>query len=318
MKKTARLLGLLVAIAAGYYYVRQAATTWNGVDLEVLLSAKSIALTFAALALYLAQIPITAMIWRWILEDMDIRMSSRSSYAVIASTQFAKYLPGNVAQHIGRVAVARSFGGDVPTLTLSLIYENVIALLVAVHITMVFLASRPSPGLEQWLPMGSISLVVVAASAGAVLAFLLLPRLAVYLQRKRGPDAGSGTEVRLSLGRLLIAYGVFVASFLSLGLAFTLLVHAVAPANGFSFLPLCGAFAAAWVVGMLVPGAPAGLGVREGILVVLLSGIVTSTAGVAAIALLRVVTTLGDLLHFVLGTWLLRGTAATPPQARGA
>lgn len=316
MKKTARLLGLLVAIAAGYYYVRQAATTWNGVDLEVLLSAKSIALTFAALVLYLAQIPITAMIWRWILADMDVRMSPRSAYAVIASTQFAKYLPGNVAQHIGRVAVARSFGGGVPTLTLSLIYENVIALLAAIHITMVFLASRSSSGLERWLPMRSISLVVIAASAAAVLAFLLLPRLAEYLQRKRMPDAGDGNEFNLSLERLLLAYGVFIASFLSLGLAFTLLVHAVAPANGFPFLPLCGAFAAAWVVGLLVPGAPAGLGVREGILVVLLSGIVTGAAGVTVIALLRVVTTLGDLLHFVLGTWLLRGTPAARTRAR--
>jgi len=318
MKKTARLLGLLVAVAAGYYYVRQAAAIWDGVDLRVLLSAKSIALAFAALMLYLAQIPITAMIWRWILGDMDIRMPRRPAYAVIASTQFAKYLPGNVAQHIGRVALARSLGGDVPKLTLSLIYENVIALLAAVHITVVFLASRSSSGLERWLPMGSMTLVVIAASAGAVLTFILLPRLAAYLQRRRRTIAGDSTEFRLSLGRLVLAYGLFIASFLSLGLAFTLLVHAIAPANGFPFLPLCGAFAAAWVVGLLVPGAPAGLGVREGILVVLLSGIVPSAAGIAAIALLRVVTTLGDFLHFVLGTWLLRGTSTTPPQTSEA
>ena len=318
MKKSARLLGLLIAIAASYYFVRQAAATWNAVDLTVLLSAKSIALTFAALMLYLTQIPITALIWRWILADMDIRMAPRSAYAVIASTQFAKYLPGNVTQHIGRVAVARSFGGAVSALTLSLIYENVIALLAAAHITMVFLASRPSSGLERWLPVESMPLAVFAASVGAVLAFVLLPRLAALLQRKRRLGAGDGIQFRLSLGKLLLSYGVFIASFMSLGLAFTLLVSAVAPASGFPFLPLCGAFAAAWVVGLLVPGAPAGLGVREGILVVLLSGVVSGAAGITAIALLRVVTTLGDFLHFVLGTWLLRGKPTISIQSREA
>lgn len=306
MKKAARLLGLLVAVAAGYYFFRQAAAAWSSVDLSGLLSWKSMALVLGALLLYLAQILFATMIWRWILQDMSVRLPMPSAYAIIATTQFAKYLPGNVAQHIGRVAVARNFGGDVPKLALSLIYENVIALLAGVHITVVFLALRSAPALERWLPMGSKALLLGIATVGALLAFVLLPRVVSYLQHKRGLDTGNIAGFHLSPRKLLYAYGMFLVSFLTLGLSFTLLTHAVSPQSGFPFPALCGAFAAAWVIGLLVPGAPAGLGVREGVLVALLAGVTSGAGGVAAIALLRIVTTLGDFIHFVLGTWMLR------------
>ncbi len=318
MKQAIRLLGVLVAIAAGYYFLRQAATAWNGVDLSALLSWRSAAFSCAALLIYLVQIPLATLIWRWILGAMGVHLPMAPAYAVIASTQFAKYLPGNVAQHIGRVAVARGFGGDLPRLALSLVYENVVALLAGIHVTVVFLSLHPTPALERWLPMGSKSLLLTVATIGAGILFLLLPRLMNYVQRKQGLDAATGNRLGLSAARLSLAYGAFLAAFLLLGLSFTLLMHAVAPESGFPFLPLCGAFAAAWVIGLLVPGAPAGLGVREGVLIALLAGVAGSAAGVAVISLLRVVTTLGDFLHFLAGTWLLRKTLPKPSPASGA
>lgn len=317
MKKHVRLLGLTVAAAAGYYFVRQAAVAWRDIDFGMLLSMEAAAFACAALLLYLAQVPLTAMIWRGLLSDLRVPMPLASAYAVIATTQFSKYLPGNVAHHIGRVVVARRFGGDVPKLTLSLIYENVIALLAGAHVTAVFLTLRPVPGIERWLPVESRLLLLVGATASAGLAFVLLPRLVGWLQRRRGlAQAADGVEFRLSPAQLLQTYFVFVASFLFLGLAFSLLAHVASPTGSLPFAELCGAFAAAWVIGTLVPGAPAGLGVREGVLLALLAGVTTSAAAVAAIALLRIVTTLGDAIHFAVGLWRLRSAPAGPPASR--
>jgi hypothetical protein len=74
-------------------------------------------------------------------------------------------------------------------------------------------------------------------------------------------------------------------------------------------LPLAiGAFALSWVAGFLVPGAPAGLGVREGVLIALLS---PSVDGALPIVLgFRLATTLGDFLSLGLG-WAL-ATEARP------
>src|SRR5690606_21065797 len=101
-------------------------------------------------------------------------------------------------------------------------------------------------------------------------------------------------------------YLLSLSSFLIVGIGFTAMAPILAPGSGFPFLQLCGAFAAAWVVGLLVPGAPAGLGVREAVLLVLLGEVMPTADAVVAIALLRVATTLGDLVHFVAGGVLLR------------
>ena len=65
------------------------------------------------------------------------------------------------------------------------------------------------------------------------------------------------------------------------------------------------AFALSWLVGFLAPGAPAGLGVREGIMVVLLSGAADNAQLLVFVLLARLVTMLGDACNFLIGSaWL--------------
>ncbi len=306
MKVGTRLLGLLVAAIAGLYFFRQAAGAWNSVDLMHLRAWPVCLGACGMLVLYLLQVPLAAIVWRKFLSDLQVRLTMRNAYAVMAFTQFGKYLPGNVAHHVGRVAVTRRFGGDLPRLTLSLLYENVFALLAGAHITAIFLIWRASPALERWLPAGIRPVLLAGVTIAAVLVFLLLPRVVAWIQRKRQLEQPPAA-FRLSAANAIFGYGIFASSFLSLGFGFALLTHGISPEDGFPFLPLCGAFAAAWVIGVLVPGAPAGLGVREGVLLVMLAGVTSEPASIAAITVLRIVTTLGDLIHLVLGSWLLRG-----------
>ncbi len=308
MKRWLRLLGTLLALGAAWFFIQQAAVTWNSVDFGRLLSWQTALGVAAMLVLYLAQIPIAATAWRLILRDLRIDIPWRSSYAVIAMTQFGKYLPGNVAQHIGRVAVARRYGADLPRLTLSLVYENLIALLVGAHITAVMLLWNPAPELEQWLPSAYRRPLVAAVTAAAIAGFLILPRLVDWIQSRR--MAAPAAAYHLSIRNGLACYALFVVAFMTLGLGFTLLADAVSSTGRVPFVVLGGAFAAAWIIGLLVPGAPAGLGVREGVLLVLVSPVMAQADGIAAIALLRLVTTLGDLLQFLYGSWRMRREAA--------
>ena len=67
---------------------------------------------------------------------------------------------------------------------------------------------------------------------------------------------------------------------------------------------LTGAFVLAWLAGLLTPGAPAGVGVRELVLFFLLKEMVSEVDLVLAIVLGRMVTVLGDVL-FYLGVVLM-------------
>ena len=70
-------------------------------------------------------------------------------------------------------------------------------------------------------------------------------------------------------------------------------------------------YALAWLVGTLTPGAPAGAGVREGMLVVLLSPTMGEGGAGALAIMLRLVTTIGELLAWGVGM-LIRAKAGAP------
>lgn len=103
--------------------------------------------------------------------------------------------------------------------------------------------------------------------------------------------------LRPSWRRAVLAYAV---NFILLGSALAAMTFTLADPP-LTTLPLAiGAFALSWVGGYLVPGAPAGLGVREGILVALLSPSVDRALPI--VLGFRLATTLGDLLSFGLGS----------------
>jgi uncharacterized membrane protein YbhN (UPF0104 family) len=62
---------------------------------------------------------------------------------------------------------------------------------------------------------------------------------------------------------------------------------------------ICGAFVITWLAGSVTPGAPAGIGVRELVLLFLLKGLVLESDLLLAVLLSRVVTVAGDVLFFL-------------------
>jgi hypothetical protein len=64
-------------------------------------------------------------------------------------------------------------------------------------------------------------------------------------------------------------------------------------------LLLSGAFALSWIVGYITPGAPAGLGVREVVLVSLLTPALGGGNAVGLSLALRLATTIGDGVCFL-------------------
>jgi uncharacterized membrane protein YbhN (UPF0104 family) len=82
-------------------------------------------------------------------------------------------------------------------------------------------------------------------------------------------------------------------SFLLSGLSF----HYLLMALGEHDLPAAaavGAFAIAWAAGFIVPGAPAGLGVREAVLIALIAPSMQAGIAVACVGLHRLITALVD------------------------
>jgi glycosyltransferase 2 family protein len=76
------------------------------------------------------------------------------------------------------------------------------------------------------------------------------------------------------------------------------------------WLAIGGAYVVAWLAGLVTPGAPAGVGIREMVLLFLLKGLVIDTDLLLAVLLGRLVTVSGDLVFF-LGASLIPSTPHT-------
>jgi uncharacterized membrane protein YbhN (UPF0104 family) len=113
-----------------------------------------------------------------------------------------------------------------------------------------------------------------------------------------------------------------VVAMLFVGAGLTVLAGGLFPAQSHDFALLTAAFTIAWAIGFVTPGAPAGLGVREALLLLMLTQPLGAADASLLILALRVATTLGDMLCFVAGLALMpmlrRAGNGTHPAAETA
>jgi hypothetical protein len=303
-----RVLGALVATAAGAYFIAYAFRALAGHDLRRLLEPQTmLAAAFLTLA-YALLVPVTAVAWAWLLRGFGQPVRAGVAIAVLASTQFGKYLPGNVAQHFGRVLVGRSFGMRPAATVLSMSYETVLVAAACAHASALSLLWSPPPGLQDWLLFRHPTSAIVLLTLAALVVLAVLPRAAQWIASRRS-DASDWPAVQPGWTISAACYGAYLLNFALVGFGLWVAARAIAP--GGSALPeatfFIGAFASSWILGFIAPGAPAGLGVREAALTLWLEPVIGAPTSVLLIVLLRIATTLGDLGNFAWGSlWLVR------------
>lgn len=203
-------------------------------------------------------------------------------FRVYGRSQLGKYIPGNVFHLAGRQGMAMAAGIPGWVLIKATLFE-----LGLVTLAGVLFSALVVPVVLPWLPVWS---------GGA--AFLVLAACVVFVLSRLYSPAFSFS---------LCWYGAFLGV---AGLLFVLLLVYVLEVSGISFSDwplLCGAYVVALVVGMVAPGVPAGVGVREVVLLSLLGGMVSEGDLLVAVLMGRVVSVVGDMF-FSCGRLLLGTT----------
>ena len=110
---------------------------------------------------------------------------------------------------------------------------------------------------------------------------------------------GEAEVITPGIGPLLFCLLIYMLAFFLMGLASDLLSRGLFGVTESYICLLTGAFAVAWIAGFITPGSPAGLGVRETILIGILSPVYGLGIAAGIAIALRAVTTLADGLTFV-------------------
>jgi uncharacterized membrane protein YbhN (UPF0104 family) len=296
-----RWIGAALAVLGLVYLVVFGAR--HAADLPAISwDARRVAGLASAVGLYELTLLSGAAAWHLLLRALGERPRFATVLGILAVSQAAKYLPGNVGHYVGRVALARENGLAPAPVVLTLGLETACAILAGLAVAAAGLPLDSETVLTPWRIAAAAT-----AAAGTLVAALVLLRREPVRRRLRLPDPPPGGPAR-QLGAALACLGLCGCNFLVFGACAAILARTVLAAPSAPLPALTGLFAAAWVAGFVTPGAPAGLGVREAILLGGLKPIVGPGVAFGLPILFRLVTTAGDGVSFGFG-WLLRRRA---------
>lgn len=295
MKRWLHWAGVAVSIACLGFFIRALAGHWQALaalDLGGLTGA-----ALAAMLLYLLTYVLAAKAWQLGLGMFAIRASFRTSTRILLLSQIGKYLPGNLGHHIGRVVLARQLGLKTDAVIASMLLDTALVLMAGA------LCSLPAASLLLQAadgPLAGVHPVLPWAASAIGLAVLAVFASSRARRRLRG---WLPTMFAPSPAALMGIVACHALSFILGASALYVLCQALAAAGVTTALgQVVGVYAAAWVLGFVMPGSPAGLGVRELVLLLGLAPIYGASDATAAAALLRLVTVGGDGVAFAVGT----------------
>ncbi|MEH1830301.1 MAG: YbhN family protein [Nostoc sp.] len=242
-------------------------------------------------------------IWTWILQELNQPVSSPQFIQVYLKTNIAKYLPGNIWHHYGRIVAAKNANIPTGAATLSVLLEPL--LMLAAALIIIVLCSSQFAAANTTLVIRILQLLSLAVVLCAIHPWFLNPVIR-FLYRLKAKKSAATTQptVPFSLKSYPLRPLLGELGFMGLRAAgFILTISALGSLNGNQIPLLLGAFSCAWLLGFVVPGAPGGLGVFEATAYELLRHHFPAALVFSAIALYRLISILAETAGAILA-WL--------------
>jgi uncharacterized membrane protein YbhN (UPF0104 family) len=264
-----RSVQVIVILLIFYFLIKGVVANWSQVKgfdwkFDYPLLAISFVLQIAALC-WLVQV------WRWILRHSGSTVSYPGLFKIWFFANLGRYLPGKVWQFLGMVYMLEKRGVPPRNTFSTVVLAQSFSVMSGLLLAFVFLGVNLY---SQFLSDNPGLMVVIAIFFLAVVAFACYPRL---LQRLVNFGLGILKREKISLDitrkDVIIYVLCYSVSWLLFGLAFLVFIKAMAQASLSMYPSLTGAFAFSVNIGFLVLFVPGGIGVREGLLVLLLSSL---------------------------------------------
>lgn len=293
-----KLLGLALFVVCLGYFISFFLANLSGLQDLSLVSDHLLPLLLATIAIIICNTILPAYSWWLLINPVQPILRRTHSIWIYAYTQIGKYLPGNIGHHVGRIFVSSQFGIDRKVATWSVVSEAVLMLIFAMlQIMLISIFFQPSLELPvgDWLLSKRLWLSLLLVSLLIFGVYFIVNRLRWYPIRNL---IGEWTIPLPTLKTVLTCCVISMASALLMGCALAYIGYELFSISFSNYWTILFAWIFAWTIGFLFPGAPAGLGVREGIIAALLEASLGGAATLGLIVVHRLVTSLVDILVF--------------------
>jgi hypothetical protein len=302
-RTTWRAIQWVVALAIIAFAASDLAGAWSRLREQPVEWAIRPSLLIASACVVWTMYAILIEAWRAMLRGWGDRLRFGTAARIWTVSSLGKYIPGKVWAIAGMAVMAQRAGVRRWTATASAVVLQ--ALAVGTGAAMVGAAGSAS--LESrypWVPAALVALVVLSVAGIALL--LWPPFIGRLLLLVRVEAEGTSPGAAAVLGGALAN----VVAWTGYGIAFWLLARGLFDVPAFTPALAITTFAASYVAGLLFLPAPAGLGVRESVVILMLGGALGESNALAlAIAsrILLTITEFGAAAPFLLAGARIRG-----------
>jgi len=289
-----RIISFIIVALLFFFMGRLLVQNWKNIPFaELRLNGWWILLSLICL---FASFFLSALIWVKLLNGLGTKIGLIKAMKSIALSQVGRYAPGRIWSYVGRAELGKL---DAIPRTLSAVGLFVETELLIISASIVFLGGLAF-SLGQWwgsLPHSLYYLLLLIPFEIVLLHPVITNRMAGSLFRIFRREA---PRVTLQYRILLILTFLYVIAWYLSGMGFYFMTRAVYPVKWSACVAISAAYPAAWLVGFLSLITPSGFGVREGILVLLLTPLIPTPMAITLSFLARIWTTIFEGICFLI------------------
>lgn len=232
-----------------------------------------------------------ARVWLALLGGLGVVVGRRDAATVFYLSQLGKYVPGSVWPVAAQVHLGGRWGAPRRAVLAASLLLLVVMAATGIAVGALLLPWTSPEGLRRywWLLLLLAPLVA-----------LLHPRALTALLARAGRAGASGTDPTVPVSRVsgrgvARAVGWAVVGWVLLGAHLSVLLAAFGPVGPSDVAAAVGGIALAWAAGLAFVPAPAGVGVREGVLLLALAPTAGHDAALTVAVASRVLLVLTDV-----------------------
>ena len=301
----ATLIRFVIIGVLFYFILRTLWRNWDQLrDYEFAVNWRLIGLSYTAFGLYLVN---RSLIWHYLTQKAACGIPLAKAMPAWFYSLLGKYIPGKVFMLAGRVHFYRQEGIPAVRVGMCFVFEMLCVLLAAFLVLLIAPLLAPVEMLTRYrIPAVVLLLVFFVAIRPRHLELLINPLLRMA---KRAP-----VELQVRYRDVLTLVLLYTLNWTLLGLGFFLFVRSIHVVPISYVVYMAGSFALATTAGILALFAPAGIGVREGVLMLALTAIMPEAMAAIISLAARIWMTAGELLAVGLVALVFRGRQDLPER----
>jgi glycosyltransferase 2 family protein len=271
---------VLVAVLLGITLASEAGTLWH--------EARRLSVPFVllAFALSIGGLFFNLMVWREIIADLGSRLSVAEAWRIFFIGNVSKYVPGSIWPVLVQAELGADRGIPRSRSAVSVLISYTVMTCSGAVVAAITLPLATAGSVAQYFWILFVVPVGIVMLSPPVLNRLL----GLVLRVSRQPALEKGISYR-GLGRTM---GWALAAWATNGLMIYVLMRQLAGDRQGTLLVSVGAYSLSWTVGFLAIFAPAGLGVREAVMIAVLHSQATATIALTVALVQRALSVVAD------------------------